>query len=481
MSANIAGPQSKSSNRPATFTSIDVLASLHRGGGAITFHRQGSRWQDLGAIPVSELREQYPRLAPHVQRDSFFSLNSMRPQRNDRRSELTGLPIWSRRTTNVSAISTLWVDLDAHKIGMTASKVLVRFLRDSDLPDPRWMAFSGRGLWAIWEIVPVSSDHSDVQRRVLRALQQRFVHLGADIASAEPAHVMRVPGSLNSKSGTHVRFIVSDPVPPIFTLTEWANLLGVTSRPTRLPGESKRNGKPNATKQRAARQRWVNALDGFHQLRAMRGHFTEGVRHNAVWIYVFLLTRLHTRDEEVRRQAAELASSCDPPLAESELRKYVRLGQASARRPQPFRNDTIVDLLKITPEEQATLTGWFKPQPTPRKNRITQRRELIERELDHDPGLTIEALHDRLARIGLDVSPDTVWRDRKEYFRKRVLDSRYLEPKAQHPKSEISDRATKTAPEIRNRRKAPKTAPEIENPASESTRPCRHVLRRRVR
>jgi hypothetical protein len=393
------------------FTPADVLASLHRGDGAVTFHQlsAGRANFDLGAVPVRELRDRWPTLAPHLQQDACFAINSMRQQRTTRISEATGLPIYTRGVENVESISALWVDCDADKVGLGFKSCLIRFLATIDLPRPRWMVSSGRGFWAVWEIEPCSGHNWGIQKRCLRALVERFAHLGADIKAAEPARIMRVPGSLNTKVPARVNWYDTDPAPPVLSLVEWANLLGIDSKPRSLPGE-RRKGSNRAMRQ-AAMKRWSNGIEGFRKLWKLRGHFDVGVRHDAIWLYSFLLHRHHEPAEEIERQCLNLAAACRPPLSEAETREYIALGKKTARQMKPFRNSTMAEMLQLTAAEREQLTTWFEPKRPSKRAAIEQRQDLIRAEVEGEQ-LSVRQLVERLRdKYGFKVGRATVERD----------------------------------------------------------------------
>lgn len=89
---------------------------------------------------------------------------------------------------NVVSLPALWVDVDRGRLEPP-----------EDVPGPTAIVSSGRGhhlYWALATAIALDDDRRRYVDRVLRGLARR---LGGDIASAEVAHLLRVPGTLNAK------------------------------------------------------------------------------------------------------------------------------------------------------------------------------------------------------------------------------------------------------------------------------------------
>jgi hypothetical protein len=89
---------------------------------------------------------------------------------------------------NVVSLPALWVDLDRSRLELP-----------EDVPGPTAIVSSGRGhhlYWALATAIALDEDRRRYVDGVLRGLARR---LGGDVASAEVAHLLRVPGTLNAK------------------------------------------------------------------------------------------------------------------------------------------------------------------------------------------------------------------------------------------------------------------------------------------
>ena len=263
-------------------SALEVMQKIHCGdGGCRTIHRKVDHiWQELGAIRVSELDATWPDIERYLDCDAYFSINSAYQHKTrPRTSRITGLPIYSRKSGDLRWLNAVAVDLDSgHDDRQFAFESLVeRFTRRVELnglPQPNFLVSSGRGLWALWLIgerldlrkpVPAFADKREICQRVSQALARQFADLGADVTATDPARVMRVPNSINSKAAPEksiVRFYSRSN--SVQTLPELAALLGVVVHKQRLPGECR--GHKNEAKVHAGLMRWSIPLVGFRDL-----------------------------------------------------------------------------------------------------------------------------------------------------------------------------------------------------------------------
>jgi hypothetical protein len=98
------------------------------------------------------------------------------------------------RKANLVSLPALWVDLDRGRLEFP-----------EDVPGPTAIVSSGRGhhlYWMLTTAVRLDEERVRYVDQVLRGLARR---LGGDLASAEVAHLLRVPGTLNAKYQPPVR------------------------------------------------------------------------------------------------------------------------------------------------------------------------------------------------------------------------------------------------------------------------------------
>ena len=111
-------------------------------------------------------------------------------------------PTGSRRQTEAESLCSLWLDVDAHDGSKYATVkdievALDNFLVHTDLPRPTGIHYTGHGIQAIWTFsenlgrtlwLSAANKLQDLADRMF---------LGADPITADPARILRVPGTLN--------------------------------------------------------------------------------------------------------------------------------------------------------------------------------------------------------------------------------------------------------------------------------------------
>jgi hypothetical protein len=299
---------------------------------------------------------------------------------------------------------------------------MVQGMQDSGiLPPASFLVRSGRGLWLLW-LVKGCDDSSLGERacarnvqlwaKVQRELASRLAPLGADMAALDGARVVRVPGSLNSKSGERVAYLLQlskEGRGFSYTLPELASRLAIgpgaieepppiLPRPKRPQDQAalpmplgEQLHRPPERRKTARQKRGIigwqarakRRLENFTILRDLRNGFHEGQRNHAARIYAGILWSAGYRDDVLKGIVEEFAQGyCHPPLSRSEVSGAVRgAGQPECWK---IKTVTIALWLDITPDEAQFLSGWTAkgqepaaPAPPPRKQAAKHRRELI--------------------------------------------------------------------------------------------------------
>ena len=109
----------------------------------------------------------------------------------------------------LKSLRACYVDVD----NCTDLPLVLEALRDAQLPPPSAVVWSGRGLHLYWFVKPVPAQALPVWQRVQDTLIKALLAVGADPAAKDCTRVLRLVGSINSKTGTEVRGLVLDPEP----------------------------------------------------------------------------------------------------------------------------------------------------------------------------------------------------------------------------------------------------------------------------
>lgn len=108
-----------------------------------------------------------------------------------------------RGNGNVKRLTALYADLDCYKIGLSAEATYELLCREYffiEVPMPSITVFSGRGVQLIWLI---DEDPKAIPRwdKAEKFLCERLEPLGADHKATDPARILRLPFTRNSKGG----------------------------------------------------------------------------------------------------------------------------------------------------------------------------------------------------------------------------------------------------------------------------------------
>lgn len=206
---------------------------------------------------------------------------------------------------NCAHLPALFVDLDFKHTPEADAR---RRLAECPLP-PSCSVQSGGGLHVYWLLREPLDLREDSNRVMARALLRRLAQfLVADLSSAEPARVLRVPGSLNVKP---------DYVPPrhvvIETLAEHRYNLGEFA--DILPPEPK-EGRTNGTT-------FVSPV-----------RILDGERSNILYKTArSLKAKGLSREAMAAAVRAENGAKCEPPLSDAELEDLIVHAWTQADRP----------------------------------------------------------------------------------------------------------------------------------------------------
>jgi hypothetical protein len=179
------------------------VAELHKGGSCSIQHVIEGEWFEGLSKPFEQIAEEVSFLP--FANDTYLTQQSI-------------IPFKRRCVDNVCKLGSYWVDLDCYNVGLSKEEALTDALKIIDnlsLPKPRMIADSGRGLYLIWVLARPISTKKGVKNRSERIaawqnteklLIDAFKSVGADPKASDPARVLRLAGSVNSKSDSTVNY-----------------------------------------------------------------------------------------------------------------------------------------------------------------------------------------------------------------------------------------------------------------------------------
>lgn len=254
---------------------------------------------------------------------------------------------------NCGALPVLFVDLD-FKNFMDGEAGARSSLAACPLP-PSTVVATGGGLHLYWLLrVPISLQADGVQaKRLLEALARA---LRGDPISAEPAHVLRVPGTLNHKYDP-ARPVVLELVDPArrYTLDDFDWLPMPEDRPEPVPVVAVVADRERILRRAAAYLAKISP--------AVEGQHGDDQTYRAACVLVNDFT---LADSEAFDLLCDWNRSCQPPWSEQDLmmkihnaRRYADgpHGSKAEDRPQPTRHAPALVLVGTTPDDRLTEAG----------------------------------------------------------------------------------------------------------------------------
>jgi hypothetical protein len=135
-----------------------------------------------------------------------------------------------RRSNKIAELCALYADLDYYNdpdlAQMHPRGVLdqaLEALREAKIPRPSLAISTGRGLALVWRHEPVPGTALSRWARCQNSIFEALTGLGADPSAKDPARVLRLVGTRNSKSGTMVETIYVDQGEGVWTFDDLAN------------------------------------------------------------------------------------------------------------------------------------------------------------------------------------------------------------------------------------------------------------------
>lgn len=309
----------------------------------------------------------------------------------------------NRRVVNLSRLGLLFADLDTYRVPALAgfspdalASYVMYSCAEEGIPAPSMLIYSGRGIQAKWLL------EGTIPRQALprwnacqRYLVERLAHVGADRMAKDASRVLRTVETVNSKSGEVCRLVhvqsgidgqpvrynfeyLAESLLPAARWTIEQQRQAQAERIQRKPFKlvSALGGKTNNLRGFSGRQLAWDRLEDLRKLADLRGGVSEGCRmQHLFWRLNFLLLSGATNSKQMYHEASALARELDPQWNSRSRELMTLFSKAKAfeagekvsfegRDYAPLytpRNDTLINLFRITPDEQRQLRTVISP------------------------------------------------------------------------------------------------------------------------
>lgn len=258
-----------------------------------------------------------------------------------------------RTLESLRYLNTLHIDLDTYKTKFSKTQILMN-LEDNyfnkSIPRPSLIIDSGRGLNLIWRIEPVPSKALKLWKALMYKLYNELKVFGADNGALDPTRVLRVVGSINSKTNTEVKVLESYDY--IYSLKE----LKYEYLPEVIKKENtKKKSDRKIIKFFTPYSLEVARIEDLEKLCEIRNYDLEGCREYILFYYRYLLCRVYD-PEYALEKTIELNNKFEEPLKINEVMNNTKSGERySLVNKYKFSNKRLIEIFSISEDEQKLL------------------------------------------------------------------------------------------------------------------------------
>lgn len=340
-----------------------------------------------------------------------------------------------RRLECIKELNFLYIDLDYYKTKYTKEQVIMNLEANyfnKIIPATNYILDSGRGLALLWNINKVPSKALPLWKAIQEYLYKQLKEFGADRQALDATRILRVPGSINSKSKTVVSII--DEYDYIYDLRE----IQKEFLPELKPKEKKKGRPKKINYIYRERSLYYARIQDITKLCELREYDLRGHREIILFLYRYYLCSFTEDVQKALEDVLELNSMFTYPLKENEVIRATRSAEKcylDKNKEYKYKNETLIELLEITEYEETKMSTIISKNEYKRRDRVYQKNK-YQRKLKSEGKISEkEKLSQRRAKIKdllaeglkqkdicsqLNISKDTYIRDRK-YLKEQGL------------------------------------------------------------
>ena len=285
-----------------------------------------------------------------------------------------------RRLEYIKELKAQFIDLDIYKTGFTKEQIIMHLEADyfnKSIPRPNLIIDSGRGLYLIWLLNSVPSKALPLWKAVEEYLYSVLKPFGADRQALDPTRILRVPGSINSKSKTTVNVI--EQYDYIYDLREIQN----EYLPELEERKAKKKGRPSKTVFiHRERSLYYARIQDIIKLCELREYDLKGHRELILFLYRYYLCYFLEDTQKALGDVLELNREFIYPLSETEVIRATRSAEKvylSKNKDYKYKNETLIELLVITELEETYMSTIISKNEYKRRDREYQKNRYLEK------------------------------------------------------------------------------------------------------
>ena len=330
-----------------------------------------------------------------------------------------------RKIENIRKLNALYIDIDYYNIENLKTydheRVLAILENDyfgQDVPEPSFVIFTGHGLAAYWLIEPVPIKVLPLWNAIQKHFLDKLKNMGGDSKSIDSARVMRLAGTINSKTGERSKLYIYDEK-LVYTLKDiQEDYLPQLTPYVKNPGYKARGRNANIVNFYTLYSLHYARLNDLLKLQEIRDGYCrnndgvlqeDGQRELMCFLYRYWYCCYCNDTKQALQNTLEFNQGLRKPLPNKEVEEITAQAEKAykewlldspsgvyKRGGYNYKNETLISLLNITEDEMMALITIIGPNE---KNRRKKEKRKIERR--NEEGLTQrqQQKQDRLEEI----------------------------------------------------------------------------------
>ena len=284
-----------------------------------------------------------------------------------------------RRLECIKELNFVYIDLDYYKTKYTKEQVIMNLESNyfnKIIPATNYIIDSGRGLALLWNINKVPSQALPLWKAIQEYLYHQLKEFGADRQALDATRILRVPGSINSKSKTVVSII--DEYDYIYDLRE----IQKEYLPELKPKEKKKGRPKKVNYVYRERSLYFARIQDITKLCELREYDLRGHREIILFLYRYYLCSFTEDVQKALEDVLELNSMFIYPLKEKEVIRATRSAEKcylDNNKEYRYKNDTLIELLEITEDEEIQMSTIISKTEYKRRNNEYNKKKYKEK------------------------------------------------------------------------------------------------------